>query len=107
VEQYYLAAKSVSGVQVAPDGVLQVLSANAVKLPDGTLQAKFDLRVPESVAERNYICNSMCAPSTRTPQSCHCVPVAAPCGRAVACNVAHAVTRLSLLLLLGRRSEWP
>lgn len=59
VEQYYLAAKAESGVQPAPQGSLQLMKAEALKQPDGTLQAQFTLQLPEHVAASNYIVDCM------------------------------------------------
>ncbi|BDA51080.1 probable cytochrome b561, DM13 and DOMON domain-containing protein [Coccomyxa sp. Obi] len=59
VEQYYLASKSESGVQPDPTGLLQVLKSEATKLPDGTLQALFTVRLPEDAEMKEYICDSI------------------------------------------------
>lgn len=55
MQQYYLAAKSESGVQPAPQGTLQLLKADAIKLPDGTLQAQFTLRLPPGVQAKDFV----------------------------------------------------
>ncbi len=59
VEQYYLASKSESGVQPDPKGILQVMKSEATKLPDGSLQALFTVRLPDFAVTKNYICDSM------------------------------------------------
>jgi hypothetical protein len=58
-EQYYLASKSESGVKPDPKGVLDVLKSEATKLPEGTIQALFTLRLPEGVSAKNYIVDCM------------------------------------------------
>ena len=59
VEQYYLASKAESGVQPDPKGIIQVMKAEATKLPDGSLQALFTVRLPDFAVTKNYICDSM------------------------------------------------
>lgn len=59
VEQYYLASKSESGVQPDLKGIIQVMKSEAVKLPDGSLQALFTVRLPDFAVTKNYICDSM------------------------------------------------